>query len=170
MTQKAIFFDRDGVLNEDLGYVHNIRDVHWIDGAREAIGRLTREGWLLFVVTNQSGIARGFYTEDDVHVLHTEMNKEFSNYGGKIAEFFYCPHLPGALISKYDKVCDCRKPKPGMILDCMRKYHLKPSNCFLFGDSQRDIEAAENAGIHGFLFKGGNLDDFIKENLPSLKD
>ena len=121
MKKKAIFFDRDGVLNEDDGYVHSMDRLGWGEGAREAVARLSKEGWLLFVVTNQSGVARGYYTEEDVRLLHEEMNEEFRRYGGEITEFFYCPHLPGAKVARYDKVCSCRKPAPGMILEAMDK-------------------------------------------------
>ncbi len=158
--QLAVFFDRDGVLNADTGYVHRIEDVQWIPGARELVGQLYGNGRKLFVVTNQSGVARGYYTEADVQKLHREMNREFSKYGGKIEEFFYCPHLQGAKIAAYDRDCPCRKPAPGMILEAMRKYGLERENCLLIGDSRRDIEAAERAGIRGFLFPGGNLLEF----------
>ena len=121
MNKKAIFFDRDGVLNEDDGYVHSTDQLRWVKGAREAAGRLTKEGWLLFVVTNQSGVARGYYGEEDVVRLHQAMNEEIGKYGGRITEFFYCPHLPGAPVSRYDKVCSCRKPAPGMILKALSK-------------------------------------------------
>ncbi|MGN0955122.1 D-glycero-alpha-D-manno-heptose-1,7-bisphosphate 7-phosphatase [Dialister sp.] len=170
MKKKAVFFDRDGVLNEDDGYVHSMKDLRWVPGAREAAARLTKEGWLLFVVTNQSGVARGYYTEEDVIRLHEAMNREIESYGGEITEFFYCPHLPGAPIPRYDRVCSCRKPAPGMILKALSKYGLDPKRCFLFGDGQRDIEAAERAGIRGFLFPGGNLDAFIQKTLPDIKD
>lgn len=170
MKKKAIFFDRDGVLNEDDGYVHSMEGLRWVEGAREAVARLSKEGWLLFVVTNQSGVARGYYTEEDVRLLHEEMNEEFRRYGGEITEFFYCPHLPGAKVSRYDKVCSCRKPAPGMILEAMDKYGLSRERCFLFGDGERDMEAAQRAGIRGFRFLGGNLDDFIFSVLPPVKD
>lgn len=170
MNKKAIFFDRDGVLNEDDGYVHSMDRLRWVKGAREAAGRLTKEGWLLFVVTNQSGVARGYYGEEDVVRLHQAMNEEFGKYGGRITEFFYCPHLPGAPVSRYDKVCSCRKPEPGMILKALSKYGLVRNRCFLFGDGERDIEAARRAGIQGFLFPGGNLDTFIRKVLPPIKD
>ena len=114
--KKAIIFDRDGVLNKDKGYIHSWDELEWIDGAREAVARLTEDGWLLFVATNQSGVARGYYTESDVQLLHEQMNSSFRELGGNITKFFYCPHLPGAPVKKYDVVCDCRKPAPGMII------------------------------------------------------
>ncbi len=164
---KAVFFDRDGVLNRDDGYVHDKEHFHWIEGAREAIARLSKEGWLLFVVTNQSGIARGYYTEDDVKKLHQEINEELQTYGGHITEFFYCPHLPGAPVKKYDVVCHCRKPEPGMILKAMEKYHISKDRAILFGDGERDVEAAKRAGIRGVLYTGGNLDEFVKTHLKN---
>lgn len=158
---RYIFLDRDGVLNEDDGYVHSFAHLRWIPGAREAVGLLSKQGKLLFVVTNQSGVARGFYTEEDVKTLHQAMNDEFQAYGGQIKEFFYCPHLPGAPIRRYDVRCDCRKPKPGMVLKAMDQYKICPGEAVLIGDSKRDIEAAKAAGIQGLLFPGGNLMDFI---------
>lgn len=94
--RKAVFFDRDGVLNEDDGYVHQMKALRWVKGAREIVAELTKAGFLLFVVTNQSGVARGYFTEETVQQLHREMNEEFQKWGGHITEFFYCPHLAGA--------------------------------------------------------------------------
>ena len=166
--KKAVFFDRDGVLNTDDGYVHSMEALHWVEGAREVIGALSKRDYLIFVVTNQSGVARGYYTEEDVRKLHEEMNQEFVHYGGSVTEFFYCPHLEGAAISAYDVCCDCRKPKPGMIIKAMQKYGISPENAVLFGDGTRDIEAAQRAGIKGFLFPGGNIKDFVFEKMNLL--
>ena len=163
MGKKAVFFDRDGVLNKDSGYLSRYEELEWMPGARELLGELCRRGISVFVVTNQSGVARGYYTEDDVKKLHEAMNAEFRKYGGAVAEYFYCPHLVGAKIPAYDMDCDCRKPKPGLILRAMEKYHLEREDCVLIGDSPRDIEAAEAAGIRGFLFQEGNLYDFFKK-------
>ncbi len=163
--KKAVFFDRDGVLNTDDGYVHSMDALHWVEGAREVVGALSKKGYLIFVVTNQSGVARGYYTEEDVKTLHRQMNQEFAAYGGAVTEFFYCPHLEGAAVARYDVCCDCRKPKPGMILTAMEKYGIFPTNAVLFGDGARDIEAAQRAGIEGFLFPGGNIKDFVFEKM-----
>lgn len=168
--RKAVFFDRDGVLNVDTGYVHRIEDLQWIQGARETVAWLKKNSWLIIVVTNQSGVARGYYSENDVKLFHRAMNRELEKNGGWIDDFFYCPDLPGAPVAKYNKDSDWRKPKPGMILAAMRKYDLSPQRCFLYGDGERDIQAAEAAGIQGFLFKGGNLYDFVRQTLPDLKD
>ncbi len=163
--KKAVFFDRDGVLNADDGYVHSMDALHWVEGAREVVGALSKKGYLIFVVTNQSGVARGYYTEEDVKTLHRQMNQEFAAYGGAVTEFFYCPHLEGAAVARYDVCCDCRKPKPGMILTAMEKYGISSANAVLFGDGARDIEAAQRAGIEGFLFPGGNIKDFVFEKM-----
>lgn len=168
-SRKAVFFDRDGVLNKDAGYLYLYDQMEWVDGAREAIAMLTGKGYLIFVVTNQSGIARGYYKEEDVEKLHCLMECDIEKMGGHITEFFYCPHLKGASDSKYDIDCDCRKPKPGMILAAIKKYKIDPHNAFLVGDSQRDIEAAYSAGIKGFLFKKGNLELFVRNCLSLLK-
>lgn len=169
IKNKAVFFDRDGVLNVDSGYLHSYDQLQWIPGARETIAKLTQAGWLLFVVTNQSGVARGYFTEADVMKLHRAMNEEFAKIGGRITEFLYCPHLPNAPIKKYDCICSCRKPAPGMILKALENYQICPNRAVLFGDSLRDIEAADNAGINGFLYRGGDLWNFVRENLPDLK-
>lgn len=165
MGKRAVFFDRDGVFNTDTGYLHRIEDVEWIPGARELVARLTRAGFLLFVVTNQSGVARGYYTEEDVKKLHEAMNAEFSKSGGHITEWFYCPHLSGAPVAAYDVDCACRKPKPGMILSALEKYNLEKENCLLIGDSPRDVEAAEAAGIRGYLFDTDNLEMFWENSV-----
>lgn len=167
--KKAVFLDRDGVLNRDTGYVHSMDEVQWIPGAREAAARLCRGGWLLFVVTNQSGVARGFYTEHDVETLHENMNRELEKTGGHIEKFYYCPHLPGAPLPEYNRNCECRKPKPGMILQALSEYGISRDRAFLFGDSPRDVESAERAGIRGFLFTGSDLDLFIRQHLPDME-
>ncbi len=163
MGIRAVFFDRDGVLNRDVGYLHRAEELEWIPGAKELVAALYRKNSSLFVVTNQSGVARGYFTEDDVRRLHDFMNEELAKSGGKITEFFYCPHLKGAAKAAYDKDCDCRKPKPGMILDAVKKYALAPKDCILIGDSPRDIEAAEAAGVRGYLFDEDNLYEFARK-------
>lgn len=167
---RAVFFDRDGILNVDSGYVHRKEDVQWIPGAVDIISELTQKGWLIFVVTNQSGVARGYYSEKEVHALHQWMNYIFSEKNGHVTEFFYCPHLSGADVKKYDTICSCRKPKPGMIFQALEKYQVPKERAFLFGDGKRDIEAASRAGIQGFLFDGSNIRDFVREKLPQIKD
>lgn len=162
MKDKAVFFDRDGVLNEDVAYLYKIEDLRWVEGAREAVCYLTRLGYKIFIVTNQSGIARGFYTVDEMQKLHEYMQREITAAGGKIEKIYYCPHHPEGSVAEYTCVCDCRKPKPGMLLKAMEEYDIDKEQSFLIGDGKRDVEAAEAAGVKGYLFTGGNLLDFVK--------
>ena len=163
MKLKAAFFDRDGVLNVDKSYLYKIEDLEWIDGAKEALTYLTQQGYTVFVVTNQSGIARGYYTVDDMNRLHNYMAQQVAAAGGKIEKFYYCPHLPEGKIAEYAVECDCRKPKPGLILRAFEEYNIDKDAAFLIGDKPRDVESAEAAGIKGYLFSGGNLLNFVKE-------
>lgn len=163
MKLKAAFFDRDGVLNVDKSYLYRIEDLEWIDGAKEALAYLTQQGYTIFVVTNQSGIARGYYSVDDMNKLHDFMAQQVAAAGGKIEKFYYCPHLPEGKIAEYAVECDCRKPKPGLILRAFEEYDIDKDNAFLIGDKPRDVESAEAAGIKGYLFSGGNLLNFVKE-------
>lgn len=152
------FLDRDGVLNVDSGYLHRIADLVWIDGAKDAVRRLKTRGYRIVVVTNQAGIARGFYGEDDVRRLHAWMNVELD---AAIDAFYFCPHHPSEGSGAYTRACDCRKPAPGMIRRGMEEYAITPAGSFLIGDRDTDIEAARRAGIHGVRFDGGNLDEFV---------
>ncbi len=161
--RKLALFDRDGVINADKEYLHRIEDVEWIPGVFEIMARLKKEGYTIVVVTNQSGVARGYYSEQDVESLHQWMAEEVRKHGGEISRFYYCPHLPGAPVSAYDKECECRKPKPGMILQALREFNADAAQSFLIGDSQRDIDAAEQAGVRGILFTGGRLDECIEK-------
>lgn len=157
----AVFFDRDGVLNHDTGYLHRAEDWRWVDGATAAICRLNALGCRVVVVTNQSGVGRGFYEEDDVRVLHAWVAKEVEAMGGKIDAFYFCPHGP-------DAGCACRKPLPGMILDAIQELDIDPKRSFLIGDRESDIAAATAAGVRGFLFGGGDLDAFVVRCLADV--
>ena len=162
---KAVFFDRDGVLNVDKDYLHTIEDFEWIDGAKESIVFLTKNNYTVFVVTNQSGIARGFYTVDDMKKLHEYMAAEIKQAGGNIEKFYFCPHLPGGKIKEFAIECECRKPKPGLLLQALREYAIDKENSFLIGDKPRDVESAAAAGIKGYLYENGNLLHFVKKIL-----
>ena len=161
-VKKLCLLDRDGVLNVDKAYLYKAEDVEWIPGSREAIAWMKSRGILVAVVTNQSGVARGYFTEDTVRKLHAWMQAEMKKSGGEIAAFYYCPHLPGAAVKQYDVECDCRKPKPGMILQALNDFNVLPGNAFLIGDSSRDLESAEAAEVKGYLYTGGSLLEFVK--------
>lgn len=168
-ANKLCLLDRDGVLNIDKDYLHNPEDVEWIPGSREAIAWLNRQAVQVVVVTNQSGVARGYFTEETVRKLHDWMTAEVEKSGGKISAFYYCPHLPGASVQQYNVDCECRKPKPGMILQALHDFDVLPQNAFLIGDSLRDIEASEAAGVKGFLYTGGSLLDYIKNIVRDIE-
>jgi D-glycero-D-manno-heptose 1,7-bisphosphate phosphatase len=163
-TRPAIFFDRDGVLNKDRDYVYKIDDWYWIEGAIEAIKRCNELDYYVFVVTNQSGIGRGYYTEEDVHTIHTYMEDELKNHGAHIDAIRYCPHHRDALIIEYQMECKCRKPAPGMLRDLLSCWPVDISRSVLVGDKPTDLEAAKQAGIEALLYKGGNLHAFLKIN------
>ena len=162
----AIFFDRDGVLNEEVGYLYEISKFKWIDGAIDAIKLCNEKNFLVIVVTNQSGIARGLYTEDDTKKLHNFMQSELKKFGAHIDAFYYCPHHPEGKVAAYKKICDCRKPEPGLILRACKDFDIDVANSILIGDSARDIEAGRRAGIGKLIrFQGGNLFDVLKNIL-----
>lgn len=162
MKAKAVFLDRDGVLNVDVAYLYKISDLRWIDGAKEALAYLNSLGYKLFVVTNQSGIARGYYTVENMNALHEHMQQELETCGAHIEKFYYCPHHPKGKLSEYTMECTCRKPAPGMILRAFEEYDLDKEHSFLIGDKDSDLEAAANAGIKGYKFTGSSLLEFVK--------
>lgn len=161
----AVFFDRDGVLNVDDGYVFEPNKINWIDGAAEAITSVNRAGYFAFVVTNQSGVARGLYEERHVQALHSWMSSELGKRGAVIDAFEYCPHHPEGMIAEYRRTFECRKPKPGMIDSLARRYPVDLTKSFLIGDKQSDMAAAAAAGLSGHLFSGQNVGDFVAELL-----
>ena len=131
---KACFLDRDGVINEDIGYLYKIEDFKWINGAQNAINYLKKRGYFVIVVTNQSGVKRKFYSKNDVNKLHNWMNEELKkNYNTYIDDFFFSTDLPNSGINSD------RKPSPIMINNAVKKYNLQLNHCFLVGDKPSDI-------------------------------
>lgn len=164
--RKVLFLDRDGVINVDVNYLYRVEDLQFVAGAPEALATAVKAGYDLIVVTNQSGIARGYYTEADMNKLHTEINHRLKAQGSSILHFYYCPHHVKGAVAAFTKDCDCRKPKPGMLLQAMADYDIDVTQSFMVGDKPSDVAAAEAAGLTGYLFEGTNLEEFL---LPILQ-
>ena len=166
---KAVFFDRDGTLNEEVDYLYRIDDFRWLPEAVEAIQYCHAQGYLVIVVTNQSGVARGYYQEEDIRKLHEWMQQDLQSKGTYIDKFYYCPHHPEAKVAKYRQVCDCRKPKSGMVLAGCRDFNVDISRSFIVGDKKRDIDSGENAGVRGFYYHGGSLLETVKQAIAAME-
>ena len=167
MTIKTIFLDRDGVINKEINYLHKIEDFEFIDGVFDTCQYFKSLNYKIIIITNQSGISRGYYTENDFQKVTKWMLGQFNINNIEILDVIHCPHLPGDF-------CDCRKPKPGMLLNAMTKHNIDMKNSWMIGDSETDIKAANNAGImNTILVKSGhNVDEFnskAKFVLDSIK-
>ena len=153
MPIKTIFLDRDGVINKEVNYLYKIADFEFIEGIFEACKYFQQLGFEIIIVTNQSGIARGYYTEGDYESITQWMVKQFENKGITILDIYHCPH-------GQDSTCDCRKPKPGMFLDAKSKHNVDMERSWMIGDKEVDIEAANSAGIHNtILVRSGHIID-----------
>lgn len=153
----AVFFDRDGVLNEDRGYTHRPEDLVWMPGAREAVRAVNDAGWRAIVVTNQSGVARGLYDEAAVARFHEAMQDDLAASGAFIDAFYVCPFHPDGVVAAYAREHPDRKPQPGMLLRAMADQPIDRARSFLIGDRDTDLKAAAAAGVRGLLYAGGDL-------------
>ena len=150
MTIKTIFLDRDGVINKEINYLHKIEDFEFIDGVFEACQYLQSLEYKIIVITNQSGISRGLYTKNDYQIITKWMVSQFMKNNISILDTFHCPHLP-------DSGCNCRKPKPGMLLNAKNKYDIDMNQSWMIGDKETDITAAISSGINNtILVKSGH--------------
>ncbi len=146
----AIFLDRDGTINVEVNYLHRPDDLRLIPGVPEAIARLNCAGWFVVVVTNQAGIARGYYDADALHALHAHIDMALAAHGAHVDAWLFCPHHPD-----YSGVCECRKPAPGMLLQAAQRYDLDLAQSWLVGDSQGDLGAGAAAGCRTILVRSG---------------
>jgi len=164
-SKKAIIFDRDGTLNKDNGYTYKTSDLEWKAGAMELIKYLNDKNYLVFVATNQSGIARAKYTEDDMNTFHKEMQKQLRKIGAHIDKFYFCPYHVDGVIEKFKKDSICRKPNTGMLKDIKKEWHLTKENMYMIGDKDTDIECASNFNIESFLYNDDdNLIKVLRED------
>jgi len=159
---RGVILDRDGVLVHDSGYPTRPVDLRWMPGAIEALAWLAGRGIAVAVATNQSGVARGYFTLADVQRFHELMTRDVEQAGGRIVAFAVCPHLPDGVVPPFNVACDCRKPAPGLVHECLAALALEPAEAILVGDRDRDVAAARAAGVRGFLFPGGNLHAFLE--------
>ena len=157
----AVFFDRDGALNVDHGYVHRIEDFKWIAGAIDAVKLANDRGFYVFIVTNQAGVASGFYSEEQLRTLHDYMQRTLRAHGAHLDDIRYCTHHANERIAIYAGSSTQRKPEPGMIFDLFEHWPIDRKNSILIGDKQNDMISAERAGIRGYLFRGSNLAQFM---------
>jgi len=164
MPIKTIFLDRDGVINKEINYLHRIEDFEFIDGIFEACIHFKSLGYKIIVVTNQSGIARGYYSENDYQILSNWMKNQFQTKNIDILDIFHCPHGPKSK-------CVCRKPKPGMLLKALQKYDINMEKSWLIGDKETDIICANKAGIFNtVLVKSGHKINKSPSNAKFILD
>ena len=160
MTIKTIFLDRDGVINKEVEYLFRIADFEFIEGVFDACFYFQQLDYKIIIISNQSGIARGYYNENDYQKLTEWMLGQFNDNGINILDIFYCPHGP-------ESTCNCRKPKPGMLIEAKNKYDINMKDSWMIGDKETDIEAANLAGItNTILVRSGHL---IDESNPNSK-
>lgn len=144
---KAVFLDRDGVLNHEMGdYIRRIEDFQVLEQNTITLKQLQDKGYLLIVATNQGGLAKGWYTEQELDRMHNILRETYKKGGVELTDIFYCPHHPD-----FTGECDCRKPKPGLLLRAIEKYNIDPGQSYFIGDRERDIEAGTAAGVKGIL-------------------
>lgn len=158
--QAAVFLDRDGTINQDVDYLSRAEDVELIPGAGQAIARLNRAGLAVVVVSNQSGLARGYFDWGDLAKVQAEINRQLAEHGAKVDAYYVCPHLPPPQGKVYELAieCDCRKPKPGLIMRAASQMALDLEESFMVGDRQRDVSSGRAANLTSILVETGQDD------------
>ncbi len=168
-NQKAVFLDRDGVINSDRGYVSQWSEFELLPGVVTALADMQALGYRLIIVTNQSGIGRGFYTEGDFAALSTQLIDFLAGHDVQLTAIYHCPHHPTEAQGGFKKYCDCRKPQPGMVLRGVDDWQLEVEACALVGDKSSDIEAGRRAGI-GHLFQVASEGEIEGDGVTSVAD
>lgn len=160
---KAIFLDRDGTINVEKNYLYRIEDFEFLPGVVGALKYLQQAGYLLIIITNQSGIGRGYYTEKDFQKLNDWMITTLREQGVTIADVYYCPHLPDAQVPEYRKDCNCRKPKLGMYEQAILDYNIQIGHSYAIGDKIRDCAICESTPCKGFLIGDNEKTEVVEE-------
>jgi D-glycero-D-manno-heptose 1,7-bisphosphate phosphatase len=171
-VKRAVFLDRDGTINIEKDYLYQAADFEFVAGAPEAIRLLNQAGLMVVVVTNQSGVARGYYTEEDVEILHRHIASELERADAHVDAWLYCPHHPSGRGS-YALPCDCRKPLPGMLKSAARRYDIDLQNSIMIGDKRADIEAGLAAGCRTILVRtgyGAKEEPYVSSNTTVCDD
>lgn len=161
MLSKAVFFDKDGTLIPDIPYNVDPKKITLAGGAHELISRLSGKGYLLIIISNQPGIARGYFAEEDLLAVRSRLEELFIEAGSVLSGFYYCPHHPEGIIEQYSKRCDCRKPMPGMLLKAAMDHNLDLRESWFIGDILNDVEAGNRAGCRTILLNNGNETEWI---------
>jgi D-glycero-D-manno-heptose 1,7-bisphosphate phosphatase len=159
---KAVFLDKDGTLTKDVPYNVDITKVEFCEGAFELLKNLTAEGFYLIMISNQSGIARGYFTEEEFGYLKNKIHHDIYQRGVVLHGFYFCPHHPCGIVDKYKIECECRKPKPGMLLQAARDLNIDLESSWMIGDILDDIEAGNKAGCRTILIDNGSEDEWIE--------
>jgi D-glycero-D-manno-heptose 1,7-bisphosphate phosphatase len=167
MTNRAIFLDRDGTLNEEDGYITSPERLRLYSFAVEAVRLINQSGWKAIVLTNQSGVARGYFTEATLIEIHERMEESLRLQGARIDAIYYCAHHPDYGSPPYRLDCDCRKPRPGLVVKAARDFNLDLSRCYVIGDRYRDIEAGHAAGARGVMVMTGLGREEYETDQPS---
>jgi D,D-heptose 1,7-bisphosphate phosphatase len=164
----AIFFDRDGTLNHDTGHTHRVEDLRWISGAMDAIRIANEAGFFVFVVTNQSGIARGLYSQDDVLAFHQAMQRQLFSVGAHMDDIAWCPHHPQAPLAQYRQACDCRKPAGGLLKQLMGRWDVDAAGSLMVGDKDTDVSAGAMAGVRSLKLADAPLDQVVRQHIETI--
>jgi len=167
----AVFLDRDGVLIHDVDYLSDLKDIHIYEDVPEALSKLKKAGFLLIMITNQSGVARGYFDEKFVEASYENIQNRLQSQSATLDSMFFCPHhITGK--SPYNIKCNCRKPLPGMILEAEKRFNIDLSRSYMIGDKLCDVELAKNSGTTGLLLKTGygkSQANMISDKYPDVK-